>query len=287
MPDANVMERLQKIIARAGIASRRRAELLIAGGHVELNGRLVTEAGTKADPAKDHIKVDGKKIRPDIRRVVLMLNKPRGYMTTCSDPEGRPTVMDLVEAVKERVTPVGRLDYDTEGLLLLTNDGDLANALMHPKQEVEKLYWAKVRGHVPPETLQKIARGGISLPTGKTLPCRIRLLNTTDQNAWVEIVLHEGKKREVRRMLQRVGHPVVKLKRVAYAFLKLGKLALGKSRYLTSYEVEKLEYLVGIRSEAPPLPKKARRAQSRQVRPEKKGHPLPRHRQDIKQQRRK
>jgi len=253
-----MMERLQKIIARAGIASRRRAEELIAEGHVELNGALVTEAGTKADPSKDHIKVDGKKIPRNVRRVVLMLNKPRAYMTTCRDPEGRPTVMDLIKDEKERVTPVGRLDYDTEGLLLLSNDGDRANGLMHPKQEVEKVYWAKVRGHVATETIQKITRGGISLPTGKTLPCQMRLLNKTDENAWVEVILHEGKKREVRHMLQRVGHPVVKLKRVAYAFLKLGRLAIGKYRHLTSYEIEKLEYLAGIRSEMPPLPKKAR-----------------------------
>lgn len=262
-------ERLQKIIARAGIASRRHAEDLIAEGHVEVNGALVTEAGTKADPSKDHIKVDGRKIRPGNRRIVLMLNKPRGYMTTCHDPEGRPTVLDLVNDVKERVSPVGRLDYETEGLLLLTNDGDLANGLMHPKQEVQKVYWAKVRGHVAPETIQKIAQGGISLPTGKTPPCQIRLLNKTDQNAWVEVILHEGKKREVRRMMQRVGHPVVKLKRVAYAFLKLRNVSLGKYRYLTSYEVEKLQYLVGIKSEMPRLPGRARPVRSKQHHPKR------------------
>ena len=268
------MERLQKIIARAGIASRRHAEDLIAEGHVEVNGVLVTEPGTKADPSSDHIKVDGKKIRLNTRRIVLMLNKPRGYMTTCRDPEGRLTVMDLVNDVKERVTPVGRLDYETEGLLLLTNDGDLANGLMHPKNEVQKVYWAKVKGHVAPEILRKIAQGGISLPTGKTPPCQIRLLNKTDQNAWVEIILHEGKKREVRRMMRRVGHPVVKLKRVAYAFLKLRNVSLGKYRHLTSYEIEKLEYLVGIRSEMPPLPGRARAVRANQKRHPKRNASL-------------
>lgn len=249
-------ERLQKIIAQAGLASRREAETMIAEGRVILNGAIVTEAGTKADLAKDHIRVDGKLIKKPSRKVYLMLNKPKRCITTRSDPEGRQTVMDLIHDVKERVSPVGRLDYDTEGLLLLSNDGDLANALMHPKNEIEKTYWAKVRGRMSEATLLKVARGGISLPTGKTAPCKIRPLHNTSENGWVELILHEGKKREIRRVLERVGHPVVKLKRVAYAFLKLRGLASGSYRHLTSYEVKKLQAIVqGIPFE-PPVAKK-------------------------------
>lgn len=250
-------DRLQKIIAQAGLASRREAESMIAEGRVALNGTIVTEAGTKADPAKDHIRVDGKLLKKPSRKVYLMLNKPKRCITTRNDPEGRQTVMDLISDVKERVSPVGRLDYDTEGLLLLSNDGDLANGLMHPKNEIEKTYWAKVRGQMSEATLLKVARGGISLPTGKTAPCKIRPLHNTQENGWVELRLHEGKKREIRRVLERVGHPVVKLKRVAYAFLKLRGLASGAYRYLTTYEVKKLQAIVqGIPFEPPAAKKK-------------------------------
>jgi len=237
-------DRLQKILAAAGIASRRQAETLIAEGHVQVNGTIVTEPGTKANPAKDYIKVDGKRIPSVERKVYLLLNKPKGYITTRSDPEGRPTVMDLVSEVKERISPVGRLDFETEGLLLLSNDGDLANGLMHPKNEVEKTYWTKVKGRFKEKDLRRIARGGIPLPTGKTAPCKVRSLRHSDSKEWIELILHEGKKREVRLMLLRVGHPVIKLKRVAYAFLKIGDLPLGSYRHLTSYEVKKLREIV-------------------------------------------
>lgn len=250
-------DRLQKIIAQAGLASRREAETMIAEGRVALNGTIVKEAGTKADPETDHIRVDGKLIKNPSRKVYLMLNKPKRCITTRHDPEGRQTVMDLIPGVKARVSPVGRLDYDTEGLLLLSNDGDLANALMHPKNEIEKTYWAKVRGQLSEATLLKVARGGISLPTGKTAPCKIRALHNTSENGWVELVLHEGKKREIRRVLERVGHPVVKLKRVAYAFLKLRGLASGAYRHLTTYEVKKLQSIArGIPFEPPAAKKK-------------------------------
>ncbi len=263
-------DRLQKIIAQAGLASRREAEKMIAEGRVVLNGAIVSEAGTKADPAKDHIRVDGKLLKKPSRKVYLMLNKPKRCITTRSDPEGRQTVMDLITGVKERVSPVGRLDYDTEGLLLLSNDGDLANALMHPKNEIEKTYWAKVRGQMSEATLLKVARGGISLPTGKTAPCKIRPLHKTQENGWVELILHEGKKREIRRVLERVGHPVVKLKRIAYAFLKLRGLASGSYRHLTTYEVKKLQAIVqGIpfeppvkKQRVPPIDKKASQKRS-------------------------
>ncbi len=250
-------DRLQKVIAQAGIASRREAETMISEGRVIVNGAVVTEQGMKVDPASDYIKVDGKRLKKASRKVYILLNKPKRYITTRHDPEGRPTVMDLIADVKDRVSPVGRLDYETEGLLLLTNDGDLANALMHPKNEVEKTYWAKVRGHLSEETLLKIARGGISLPTGKTAPCKIRKIHETKENGWVELVLHEGKKREIRRVLERVGHPVVKLKRVAYAFLKIRALGIGKYRHLTSYEIKKLQAIALGEPFEPPVLKKA------------------------------
>ena len=237
------MERLQKMIAAAGIASRRHAEDLIVQGMVQVNGKVVTELGTKVDPAKDHVKVDGKRIQVESHKIYLLLNKPKGYITSVKDPEGRPTVMDLIADVKERVYPVGRLDYETEGLLLFTNDGELARGLMHPSTEVEKTYWAKVKGHLAEEEMKKVERGGISLPEGKTAPCKIRFLRQTAEKDWVEIILHEGKKRQVRMMMEKIGHPVAKLKRVGYAFLKIGSMPLGAYRYLSPVEVGKLKNL--------------------------------------------
>lgn len=237
------MERLQKMIAAAGIASRRHAEELILQGMVQVNGKVVTELGTKVDPAKDHVKVDGKRIQVESHKIYLLLNKPKGYITSVKDPEGRPTVMDLIADVKERVYPVGRLDYETEGLLLFTNDGELARGLMHPSTEVEKTYWAKVKGHLAEEEMKKVERGGISLPEGKTAPCKIRFLRQTAEKDWVEIILHEGKKRQVRMMMEKIGHPVAKLKRVGYAFLKIGSMPLGAYRYLSPVEVGKLKNL--------------------------------------------
>src|SRR5581483_1501316 len=246
-----MMERLQKVIAKAGIASRRHAEDLIVEGKVQVNGKVVTELGTKVDPAKDHIKVDGKRIQVESQKIYLLLNKPKGYITSVQDPEGRPTVMDLIVEVKERVYPVGRLDYDTEGLLLFTNDGDLARALMHPSTEVEKTYWAKVKGRLTEEEMKRVEQGGISLPEGKTAPCKIRFLRSTAENEWVEIILHEGKKRQVRMVMEKIGHPVAKLKRVGYAFLKLGNMPLGAYRYLSPIEVGKLKNLTGKKPAGP------------------------------------
>ncbi|MBN4054224.1 rRNA pseudouridine synthase [Nitrospira defluvii] len=239
------MERLQKIVAKAGIASRRRAEQMILEGRVQVNGVVETVLGTKADPVQDFIKVDGKRILPEQTQVYVLLNKPKGYITSLKDPEGRPTVMDLVSDIKARICPVGRLDYETEGLLLLTNDGDLANALMHPRLQIEKTYWTKVKGHFTEKELKRMTRGGMSLPTGKTEPCRARVLRKTTQNEWIELVLHEGKKREIRLMMAQLGHPVIKLKRVAYSYLKIRNLSLGRYRHLTANEVEKLHVIVG------------------------------------------
>jgi pseudouridine synthase len=237
-----MQERLQKIIARAGITSRRKAEELILQGRVAVNGRVVAGLGSKADPERDHIKVDGTLIRPKQPQIYLMLNKPKGYVTTLSDPEGRPTVLDLLEGVKHRVFPVGRLDYDTEGLLLLTNDGDLAHALMHPSYEVPKTYLAKVKGVLMDEEIKKLEKG-VTLPDGKTAPCRIKKIRKTQENSWIEVTLHEGKKRQVKRMLENAGHPVLKLKRTRYAFLVLAGLLPGRYRYLTPQEVRRLKSL--------------------------------------------
>jgi pseudouridine synthase len=238
-------ERLQKIIARAGITSRRKAEELILQGRVKVNGQVVMELGSKADPEKDHVKVDGKLIHFKQPQAYLMLNKPRGYVTTLSDPEGRPTVLDLLKGVRQRVFPVGRLDYDTEGLLLLTNDGDLAHALMHPSYEVSKTYLAKVKGVLPDDKIKKLERG-VPLRDGKTSPCTIKKVRKTQENSWLEVTLHEGKKRQVRRMLERVGHPVLKLKRIRYAFLGLAGLLPGQYRHLSPQEVKRLKSLAKV-----------------------------------------
>ena len=237
-----MLERLQKIIARAGITSRRKAEELILQGRVTVNGRVVKELGSKADAERDHLKVDGKLIHPKQPQAYLMLNKPRGFVTTLSDPERRPTVLDLLKGVKHRVFPVGRLDYETEGLLLLTNDGDLAHALMHPSYEVSKTYLAKVKGVLTDEQIKKLERG-VPVADRKTAPCTIRKIQKTQENSWVEVTLHEGKKRQVRRMLESTGHPVLKLKRIRYAFLELAGLLPGQYRYLTPQEVKRLKTL--------------------------------------------
>ncbi|MCI0528805.1 MAG: rRNA pseudouridine synthase [Nitrospira sp.] len=235
-------ERLQKIIARAGITSRRKAEELILEGRVKVNGRVVTELGSKADAEQDHIKVDGKLIHLKQPQTYLMLNKPRGYVTTLSDPEGRLTVMDLLKGVRQRVFPVGRLDYDTEGLLLLTNDGNLAHGLMHPSYEVPKTYLAKVKGVLKDEEIKKLEKG-VPLLDGKTAPCTIKKIRKTQENSWLEVTLHEGKKRQVRRMLEKINHPVLKLKRIRYAFLGLAGLLPGQYRHLSSQEVKRLKSL--------------------------------------------
>jgi 23S rRNA pseudouridine2605 synthase len=253
-------ERLQKIIAAAGLASRRKAEELISRGLVSVNGQIVTELGTKADPAHDHIKVSGKLIGPPQRPVYLLLHKPKGYVTTASDPEGRATVLDLVRGVGARVYPVGRLDYASEGLLLLTNDGELARALMHASSHVPKTYLVKVSGRPSAEQIEKLRRG-ITLPSQsmplkvpvntvtkprarrtasvRTAPARIQLLRDA-QNPWYEVSLIEGRNRQIRRMFEEIGHHVEKIKRVRYGPLELDVEA-GKFRHLTSREVGQLK----------------------------------------------
>ncbi len=235
-----MLERIQKVIARAGIASRREAEKLISEGRVTLNGKVVEELGTKVDTDKDYIKVNGKLITRPEPKAYLILFKPRGYVTTTSDPEGRPTIMELLERVKGRVFPVGRLDYDTEGLIFCTNDGDLAHRLQHPSREVPKTYFAKVEGVPTPEEITKL-RKGIKLEDGMTAPAKVKLVRKVEANSWLEITIHEGRNRQVKRMVEAIGHPIIKLKREGLAFLTLGDLKSGEFRHLTAEEIKKLK----------------------------------------------
>jgi 23S rRNA pseudouridine2605 synthase len=241
------MERLQKIIAAAGIASRRKAEELITSGRVQVNGQTVTELGAKADPEKDHIRVNGKLLHGAQRHVYLLLNKPKGFVTTVSDPEKRPTVMSLVRGVGSRVYPVGRLDYASEGLLLMTNDGTLAHRLMKAASHVPKTYVVKVSGKPSEEAIAKL-RGGLSIATDdgkrvRTSPAKIRIVKEAT-NPWYEITLIEGRNRQIRRMFEEVGHHVEKIKRVKYGPLALD-VPPGKFRPLTKQEVDRLRTASG------------------------------------------
>lgn len=238
-----VLERIQKIISTAGIVSRRKAEEYILEGRVTLNGKVVAELGAKADGEKDHIKVDGKLINPQQTKVYLLLNKPKNYITSLRDPEGRPTVLSLLKGVKGRVYPVGRLDYDTEGLLLLTNDGDLANGLMHPKREIQKTYQVKVKGVLEDAQIEKLEEG-VMLLGKKTAPAKVKKLGKTEENSWIEMVIHEGKNRQIKKMLFNLRHSVLKIKRVRYAFLDLQGVPSGKYRFLDSLEVKRLKTFI-------------------------------------------
>ena len=234
--------RLQKIIARAGLASRRAAEKLIAEGRVTVNGATVVEMGTKADPARDDIRIDGRRLKSPERHRYILLHKPAGYVTTRSDPQRRRTVVDLLAGVKEYVYPVGRLDYDTQGLLLLTNDGDLAARLTHPRHEVDRTYEARVAGMPDEEAIERLRRG-IPLDGRRTRPADVTLINKgrRDDEGALVITIREGRNRQVRRMLDAVGHPVQSLRRTRFGPLSLRGLKPGEWRDLTAEEVEKLK----------------------------------------------
>jgi pseudouridine synthase len=234
-----MQERLQKIIARAGVTSRRKAEELILQGRVSVNGQVVAELGSKADPARDRILVDGRPLSRERRRLYLLLNKPPGYVSTVSDPQHRPTVVSLVRDIKERVYPVGRLDYHSSGLMLLTNDGELANFLMSPKSGVPRTYHVKLESEPGPEAIKKL-EGGIVLDGRRTAPCQIRRL-ALGEKPWYEITLVEGRYHQVRRMFERIGQGVVKLKRVRIAFLTDHGLAPSRFRHLKAAEVNRLK----------------------------------------------
>jgi len=243
-------ERLQKIISAAGVASRRAAEELISSGRVRVNGQVVTELGSKADPTKDHIKVDGKLINPKQPMTYIMLNKPAGYVTTMSDPEGRPTVQDLMKGVKVRVYPVGRLDYNTEGMLIMTNDGDFAHIVTHPKHELPKTYLAKIKGVLDEKAIESLETG-VYLDDGRTAPAKVKKVRREETNSWVEITIHEGRKRQVRRMFDRVGRSVIKLKRTKTGNLLLRDLPEGSFRHLTHEEVQGLKDLAQSTEQGP------------------------------------
>src|ERR1700678_1842150 len=256
-------ERLQKIIAAAGIASRRKSEKLITSGRVVVNGQVVTELGTKADPERDHIRVDGKLLQGPERYTYVALNKPKGYVTTVSDEKKRPTVMDLVSKVKGRVYPVGRLDWASEGLLLMTNDGMLANALMRASSHVPKVYVVKVAGQPDEAKLDKLRRGVSIAEKGgrrvRTAPAKIRLIREGD-NPWLEVTIIEGRNRQVRKMFEEVGHHVEKIRRVQYGPLALD-VPPGDWRNLTLLEVSKLKTVAaGGKVASPPSPFIAPRA---------------------------
>lgn len=241
--------RLQKLIAGAGLASRRKAEALIAAGRVTVNGKVVTELGTKVDPSKDHVKVDGKHLSQAQPFVYLLLNKPKNVMSTLDDPGGRTTVKDYLRGVSVRVFPVGRLDFDSEGLMLLTNNGDLAQALLHPRYHVPKTYLIKVKGILTEEEIRQLERG-VTLEDGMTGPATVKKIKKAEMNSWLEITIGEGRKHQVRRMLESVGHPVIKLMRVKMGPLSLGDLASGEFRFLTDREANALRELVEQRREA-------------------------------------
>jgi 23S rRNA pseudouridine2605 synthase len=244
----NMLIRLQKIIAQAGVTSRRKAEELILSGSVTVNGRIIRKLGSKADPKKDHIKVKGHLIRTQQPLTYLIFNKPKGVVTTLIDPQGRPTVMDFIDGIKTRVYPVGRLDYDSEGLLFLTNDGQLAQELIHPRYEIPRTYLVKVKGVVSEQNLKKL-REGMSFTATRYAPCRVEKIRKTPNHSWLEMTLYEGQKREIRRMMDKINHPVLKLKRTRLATLKLGDLSPGRYRRLTSEEIRSLRvFTLGRRS---------------------------------------
>lgn len=257
------LERLQKIIAHAGFASRREAETMIREGRVTLNGRVVTELGTKANADRDHIKVDGKLITHAEPHRYILLYKPKEVMTTVEDPQGRKTVIDLIRGIRERIYPVGRLDFHSEGLILLTNDGDLAFKVSHPRHGSVKTYHVKVRG-VPEERLIDKLQRGITLDGKRTLPCEIARLRTTarneEGNSWFEVKLREGRTQQIRKMFQAVGHPVAKLKRVAIGPISDPKLTAGEWRELSKQEVKLLATIMEPKKESKPKAKAKPRA---------------------------
>lgn len=232
-------ERLQKILAKRGLTSRRKAEDLIREGRVTVNGKVAV-IGEKADPERDAIKVDGRRLSAAPEKIYVLFYKPKNAVTTVTDPESRTTVMDLIDLEKPRLFPVGRLDYDAEGLILLTNDGEFCHKITHPSNEIQRTYLVKIKGKPEKEEIVRLSRG-IRLEEGMTAPCAVKIIRETEGNTWMEMVLHEGRNRQVKRMWEKIGYPVLKLKRVEFGGLKLGKLQPGRYRFLHPNEVKKLK----------------------------------------------
>ncbi|MGE5422525.1 MAG: pseudouridine synthase [Ignavibacteriales bacterium] len=229
---------MAKAIAEAGISSRRKAEELIRGGLIKVNGVVVTEPKTTVDPEIDRIEVANESLNIE-KKIYILLNKPAGYISSVTDTHGRKTVLDLLTDVKERVFPVGRLDMDTEGLILLTNDGEFANLMTHPRYHVPKVYKAMVKGSLKLDEIKKLEQG-ILLDGKTTAPARLKILRLEGGNTWLELELHEGRKRQVKLMMAEVGHPVLRLERIRFAFLELKGLQRGKYRRLLPEEIQRL-----------------------------------------------
>ena len=240
-----MQERLQKFIARAGVASRREAERFITEGRVAVNGCIITKLWTKVDPVRDVIKFDGRLVRSSPKKLYVVLNKPVGYVSTLKDPQGRPVIMELLDRITVRVYPVGRLDYDAEGLMLLTNDGELAHRLQHPRYGISRTYEVKIKD-VPTDDALSPVRKGVKLEDGITLPAKVTFLRRTMKNCWLKMTLSEGRNRQVKRMFAAIGYPVMKLKRVKFGVIGLGNLKRGQYRHLTEDEVKHLYNLVSL-----------------------------------------
>lgn len=237
--------RLQKVLAAAGIASRRASEILIDEGRVEVNGKVVTEQGRRVNPETDQIRVDGSRIPPPRRHLYLVLNKPRGVVSTLEDPEGRPTLSDYLPATKERLFHVGRLDTDTEGLIVLTNDGDFAHRLAHPSYQVPKTYTVQAAGVMDNRIIRRLEKG-VTLEDGPVRPDKVKLISRGQDRTLLAITLHEGRNRIVRRMMDTVGHPVDRLSRTEIGPIRIGNLRPGETRDVTREELGALLDLVGM-----------------------------------------
>ncbi|HRS22005.1 MAG TPA: pseudouridine synthase [Clostridia bacterium] len=238
-------ERLQKVMAEYGVASRRKSEEMIYAGKVKVNGRLVTEPGLKIDKDRDVIEVDGNIIKSPEKKIYILLNKPSGYITSVKDQFGRPTVLDLLKGISSRVFPIGRLDYDTEGLLILSNDGELTYRITHPKHSIDKTYRALVRGEVKGEDI-KIFERGMAIEDYITAPAKMEIVRYSKGNSVIDITIHEGRNRQVRKMCSAIGHEVIRLRRIKIGDIGLGGLKTGEWRYLKDSEIRYLKELGGM-----------------------------------------
>jgi pseudouridine synthase len=236
-------ERLHKIIARSGIASRRKAEILIQEGRVKVNGAVVNELGTQVDPHRVVIDIDDMPITPAENKVYVLLNKPHGYITSTRDPEGRPTVLQLINNIQERIFPVGRLDYDTEGLLLMTNDGQFAQILQHPRHEVDRTYLVKIKGLPSPAKLEKLQQG-IYIEGMKTNKARIRIVRRSQKNMWLELILREGRNRQIKKMFEAIGHSALRIIRTKFGPIHLDDLPTGSYRFLKKKEIDAIMKII-------------------------------------------